>query len=236
MRHAVHARGGCPIEFPLLRIGPVVGEARAALVAALRRFGAGDYAGLIITSQNAVAHLQSLLNEAWPQTGPMVSTSASAPVFAVGQKTADALAALGLEALTPERSTGEALLALAAATVRPLRGARFLFPRAKDGRLAIIAGLRDAGAEVDALTLYTTHKLLDGPCLPPTIRIDWVTFMSPSAVEAFVERTDLMEWTRVACIGPTTAERAHELGLPVDVVSETQSFEAMLEAMVVRGS
>jgi uroporphyrinogen-III synthase len=120
-------------------------------------------------------------------------------------------------------------LATVVATVPELQSRRFLFPRARTGREAVLSGLVAHGARVDTVTLYDTLPITSGPALPAGVH--WLTFMSPSAVEAFHRRAPLPPGIRIACIGPTTAAAVAALGWRVDAVAEEQSVEAMLAAM-----
>jgi uroporphyrinogen-III synthase len=43
---------------------------------------------------------------------------------------------------------------------------------------------------------------------------------------------DVLRRTKVACIGPVTAEAAKELGVAVDLVANTHTIDALVEAIV----
>jgi uroporphyrinogen-III synthase len=68
-------------------------------------------------------------------------------------------------------------------------------------------------------------------------RIDVVTFLSPSAVHAFVRFFSCAEFSRlpsrplVAAIGPTTAAAAGEENLPVDGVARESTSAGLVEAV-----
>jgi len=59
-------------------------------------------------------------------------------------------------------------------------------------------------------------------------KIDFITFTSPSTVEAFVELTEKIPKTQCVCIGTTTAQRAIELGFKSVITPEQYTTEAML--------
>lgn len=229
MAEAVFDRGGLPVELPLIAIAPPEERDRRRLVSALQKLAASHYQGFLVTSVNTVHQLDPL----WEQAS-VEPANITTPVFAVGVKTAAALQQRGLACHTGE-GTAESVLTLVKQHLPELSQLRFLFPRADEGRETLVRGLTAAGAHVDRINAYRTVPLFDGPHLPPTIRVDWVTFTSPSAAEVFAVRTDLAPWTRVACIGPTTAHAAQQLGFEVSVVSPEQTVEAMLDAMIQAG-
>lgn len=227
LEKALTAAGARAIPFPVVRIEAVSGEERALLRRAVDGLGAGEYAGLIVTSVNAVIHLAPLLREAGVELAALDTVC-----FAIGNKTAAALRELGVDPLLARESVAESLLVTVREQISEVTGASFLFPRARRGRTVLIDGLRDAGARVDALTAYETLEVTDGPDLPDDRDIHWVTFTSPSAVEAFLARAAIPAGARVACIGPTTARAAEQEGLTVAAVPEEQTVEAMVAAMV----
>lgn len=212
------------VEYAVLVIRAVEGEERRRAREAVGELVQGRYHGLLLTSQTAV----NLLVDLSAAEGLDPATW-RAEVFAVGAKTGAALRRHGVSPTVAHPSTSDGLLTTVRAVIPEPGGCRFLFPRARAGRLAVLRGLREDGAEVEALTLYDTLPVEVGAPLPPDI--DWITFMSPSAVDVFVQRAALAPGTRVACIGPTTAAAARTAGLRVDAVPADQSVEAMLEAM-----
>ncbi|MGJ9457114.1 uroporphyrinogen-III synthase [Oceanobacillus sp. CF4.6] len=58
--------------------------------------------------------------------------------------------------------------------------------------------------------------------------IDFITFTSPSTVEAFVELAEAIPRKNVVCIGTTTKQRAEELGFSTLHTPEEFTTEAML--------
>ena len=127
----------------------------------------------------------------------------------------------------------------------PIRGKRFLLPRANVGREILAEELRKAGAEVTDLTAYRvliTDTERDGE---PDIyrllldrRVDVVTFTSASTVRNFVEllgreqAQDLLQQTTVACVGPVTAEAAVQLGVQTNVMPSEYTVPALVDAIV----
>lgn len=58
--------------------------------------------------------------------------------------------------------------------------------------------------------------------------LDFITFTSPSTVEAFVEMTERIPATPCVCIGTTTEQRAQELGFNSVISPKEFTIEAML--------
>ena len=67
--------------------------------------------------------------------------------------------------------------------------------------------------------------------------IDCVTFTASSTVENFVgafgaeEAADLLTKTRVACIGPITADTARKRGLGVDAEADEYTIPGLVEVV-----
>jgi uroporphyrinogen-III synthase len=68
-------------------------------------------------------------------------------------------------------------------------------------------------------------------CLPD---VDMITFTSSSTVRHFVDAMTgaLPDKVRVACIGPITAQTAHELGLRVDIIAQEYTTRGLVDAIV----
>jgi uroporphyrinogen III methyltransferase/synthase len=66
-------------------------------------------------------------------------------------------------------------------------------------------------------------------------KVDIITFTSSSTVTNFVaglRRTEISKIrSRIACIGPKTAQTATEAGLRVDISAKKQTMPGLLEAM-----
>ncbi len=116
-----------------------------------------------------------------------------------------------------------------------------LLPRADIATDTLVAGLQQAGWEVDDVTAYRTVR-----AAPPaaevreaikTGRFDAVVFTSSSTVRNLVGIAGKPHpSTVVACIGPATAKTAEEHGLRVDVLSPTASGAALVDALAEYGT
>jgi uroporphyrinogen III methyltransferase / synthase len=162
-----------------------------------------------------------------------------AKLAAIGPATAQKIEGAGLRVdVVPEEYRAEALVK----ALDALSGDRILIPRAKVAREILPDKLRETGAEVVVPPAYESvpstegkeelaRRLLSG-------EIDCVTFTASSTVENFVvafgagEAARLLAETRVACIGPITADTARKHDLRVDVEAEEYTISGLVEAVV----
>ena len=119
-----------------------------------------------------------------------------------------------------------------------LRGRAFAFPRAAEGREALVGLLEAEGATVEAVVSYRLRlgDLASAEALEAVASADVLTFLSGRTLEGFLARTGprgrgFLERAVVAVIGPVAKARAAELGVRVDVVPEKASAEALLDAL-----
>ena len=228
---ALRAAGAVPIEAAAIAIKPP--ERWDALDVALA--GIATYDWMVFASANAVDAVASRLERLIPPPDfPALR------IGAVGPATAGAAAArFGHVHFVPSVHTGEVL-----AEELPIApAARVLLPGAELARPELRAGLVARGATVDAVTAYRT--IADpglGPALEAMPRPDAVMFTSPSSVDALVVQlasaAPSLSWNLedpgrpvLACIGPSTAAAAYRAALPVDVVAETHSVEALVSTL-----
>lgn len=145
-------------------------------------------------------------------------------VAVVGRKSADRVRNAGLNVdLWPRRHTA-ADLAEQFAGVN-VSGLRVLIPRAEEGQRTIPDALRALGARVREVIVYRTVKptVISGQVRERLQRneVDLVVFSSPSAalncMELFKQlgKPELARVLPAACIGPTSAEAARNLGFSV---------------------
>jgi uroporphyrinogen-III synthase len=221
LRRALEAEGAIVLELPLIEIVPVSGAEAEALAAAIARLRAGHYDAVLFGSANAAR----LVVEAGAEV------PARTRIFTIGEATRRALGALGEGAAVAEVAVSEGLLeSVQREFGKALRGHRFFYPRAREGRDVAIDALRAAGTDVDLVVAYETQSAAELPDLPRAL--DWITLASPSAVRAFVERFGSAATARVACIGPVTEAAARELGLRVDLVARDHSAAGLVRALL----
>lgn len=224
---ALTGAGAAVVRLPVLQVVDAE-DGGAALATAVARIR--SYRWLVLTSANAVERLAGAIRDGRDLAGVQLA--------AVGDATAAALAARGLQAdLVPEQRTGAALAA--ALPGPPATGdggpARILYPRAGDARPELADGLRARGWAVDEVVAYRTVAVAAAGLPPASLdaarAADVVTLASPSAVEAYLAAVGRPTGA-VACIGPVTAEAACRAGLAVDVVADRAGSEELVQALV----
>ncbi len=229
----LRAEGARPLELPTIETQQRADP--AAVANAAHKLREGRYKWVAFTSAIAVdAFLDSLAAQ---ETD--ARAFAGARICAIGAATQRALAARGLIAdVVPSEATGEAAAA-AIVALGGLRNEPVLLPRAENAHPALPAGLQAAGALVDDLTLYLSAAPADPPAdVLAAIRagaVDVATFTSSSTVKNLAQILDgdlsSLSTATVACIGPTTAATATELGLTPDVIATDHSVQGLIAAL-----
>ena len=196
----------------------------------------GRYQWILFTSVNAVDAVWSKFEE----LGLDARSFAGVHLGAVGQKTADALIARGMQPeLVPHRTKQNAA-GLAEAfpeyveDIDPV--SRVLLPRADLGSDVLVDSLQEKGWEVDDVVAYRTVRAAPPPPetrdMIKTGGFDAVCFTSPSTVKNLVGIAGKPHSrTIIACIGPVTAAEAREQGLRVDVVPEVADIPNLVDAL-----
>ena len=220
------------LEFPTIKIQPPgdFGPLDAAI------HDLDSFGWIIFTSANGVAAFVERLGY---HGLDLRAVPRDAKLAAIGPATADAVRAAGLRVdVVPEEYRAEALLQ--ALLDGSPAGGKVLIPRAKVAREVLPEKLREAGMEVVVPPAYETvpseegkdelkEKLSSGG-------VDCVTFTASSTVDSFVgafgeEAGELVSNTRVACIGPITAETARGYGIRVDVEATEYTIPGLVRAV-----
>jgi uroporphyrinogen III methyltransferase / synthase len=227
--------GAEAVTIPTIRIEPV--EDTAEIDAACDVAERFDW--LVFTSVNGVSHFMSRFRDRRD-----IRDLKGVRICAVGPETAAAVTQNGIRVdLTPAEHRAEGLIA-ALGDLEDIRGKRFLLPRAQIAREVLGDELRKAGGDVVEVAVYRNaaeseassqdvyRMLLDR-------KIDAVTFTSASTVRNFVhmlgdeQAVDLLRTTAVAAIGPVTAEAAQQLGITANVIPDSYTVPALVEALVM---
>jgi uroporphyrinogen III methyltransferase/synthase len=221
------------IEFPTIEIRPP--EDFGPLDEAIRELDSSDW--LIFTSVNGV---DSFLERLAHHGLDLRAVPRAAKIAAIGPATAERIEGSGLRVdVVPGEYRAEALLAEVSGA--SLAGSRVLIPRAKVAREVLPEKLREAGAEVVVPPAYESVPSSEGgEDLERRLRegeVDCVTFTASSTVESFVrvfgeEAAELLEKTKVACIGPITAGTARGYGLRVDAEAREYTIPGLTQAVV----
>jgi uroporphyrinogen III methyltransferase/synthase len=207
------------VLMPLIAQVPIATAIRQFTPSKLRRF-----THVVVTSPYGVRQLMHNLS----QNGLDARALAGKTLVAVGPKTADVLAEVGLRAdIVPAAYSQEGILEV----LRDVKGALFLLPVAQDARSTLATVLRQRGAKV--VTVVSTYKTV------PRKRIigqprdgDWVVFTSSSTVKAFFGRFGaLKKQIRCISIGPMTqATLALYTDGPI-VMAQAATATAIAEAL-----
>jgi uroporphyrinogen III methyltransferase/synthase len=216
----------------MIRIEPI--RASAEIDAALARLA--EYDVLLLTSANAARQLAARAAERKCDLAGL-----RAEVVCVGPATSAAALELGLsvQRVPAGRFDAEGMLEEIQRELSPA-GRRFLLPRAEQGREVLPEGLRQAGAEVDAIAVYRTvaadvareglsARLTQGA-------FDALTFASPSSVRHFFggldgEAREAAGRCILAAIGPVTADALRAEGFEPDVLPDRSEAKALVDAL-----
>jgi uroporphyrinogen-III synthase len=216
---ALRAQGHDVIIAPLLRIAPIADAS----------IGAGPWAAILITSANAAPAVAAHAR---------VTQLRTLPVFAVGQRSADAIGAAGFADVTSADGNVSDLARLVAARLPP--AARLLYLAGED-RVGDLAGeLRARGFVVETTTIY---RAVAATGLPPTAAaalasgIDAVLHFSRRSAETYVDAARAAGMVANAlkpihfCLSPQVAEPLAQAGA-ADIRVAERPNEALLLALI----
>ncbi len=241
--------GAEPIEFPTIRIVPPA-DGYAALEAVLATTAlpamhpspdsvAGENKShrsidwMVFTSSNSVRHVLGWLEA----TGRDARALGGMKIAAIGPATAEALRECGIRAdFIPSESVAEAIVAEFPESVT---GRRIVLPRAEEAREILPELWRNHGALVEVVPVYRTELETDGAehirDLLAQREIDAITFTSSSTVRNFVtamQGTVIPPETRLATIGPITAETCRELIREPDCIADAYTIDGLLSVLM----
>lgn len=161
-----------------------------------------------------------------------------AALACVGPATEKALQAKGLSAqfVSPVHEA-ESAARLFAESHNP-QGLRILWPCGNLANPKLKRTLEQAGAQVDALTVYETRLRTDiseAECLALSQSFDLLIFTSGSAVTAF-QQLNAAHWWRfaevpVACLGPQTQQTAQAVFARVAIQAAPHTLEGLQQAI-----
>lgn len=186
----------------------------------------GRFDWVVVTS---AAGVRALLSAVDPSPGPRWA--------AVGPRTAEALAERGVAAAAVPAESRAVRIAGAMAGLGPLAGARVLLARADAAAADLPAALRDAGALVEALSVYHTvvgpessragvSAALADPALAGAV------FASGSAVRGLLSLGgDAARRLPAITIGPSTTAVAAAEGLTVVAEAASAGIDGLIMAI-----
>jgi len=230
--------GAVPEEVPTISVEPPRNPQQ--MDKAVRGLVEGRYEWIAFTSVNAV----KAVREKFEEYGLDARAFSGLKIAAVGDKTAEAIAAWGLRAdLVP---SGEQSAAGLLADWPPYDDVldpinRVFLPRADIATETLVAGLIDLGWECDDVTAYRTVRATPPPAPTrdaiKTGRFDAVVFTSSSTVRNLVGIAGKPHpSTVIAVIGPATAKTAEEHGLRVDVMAPQPDVALLVDALADFGA
>lgn len=223
----IEQRNGIALVAPLIEIVSTVKQEQVAIIRNIQR-----YEWIVFTSANGVDFfMERLLSEVGN------TQLKNCRIAAVGSKTNQALQNWKLEAdFIPSIYNADTM------------AEEFLIHMEPQGPILLVQGersrtiLNDAFKKqlipTDSIQIYTTitHQAAQGKLqeLLLSEKIDYITFASPSTVDAFINLTEdssLYKSRKVVCIGTTTEERAQTVGFSNTITPKTFTIEGMLAAI-----
>ncbi|MDQ3485574.1 MAG: uroporphyrinogen-III synthase [Actinomycetota bacterium] len=235
---SLRSYGGVPEEVPTISVEPPRNPLQ--MDKAVRGLVEGRYEWIVFTSVNAVRAVR----EKFDDYGLDARAFSGLKVAAVGDKTAEVIAAWGIRAdLVP---TGEQSARGLLEDWPPYDDLldpinRVFLPRADIATETLVAGLHELGWEVDDVTAYRTVRAAPPPAPTrdaiKTGKFDAVVFTSSSTVRNLVGIAGKPHAsTVIAAIGPATAKTCEEHGLRVDVISPQPAQEDLAIALADFGA
>jgi uroporphyrinogen III methyltransferase/synthase len=217
------------VELPTIKIVPPA-DKYAALDHEVEKLS--TYQWLIFTSTNGVDAFFSRLALKKLDARALGNVK----VAVIGPATAARLKTYGIQAdVIPERFVAESLAAKLVPEMA--KTTKVLLVRAQTAREVLPEALKAHGANVTIVLAYQTvpavenkAKLVD---LLTAKKIDMITFTSSSTVQNLVQlldnKTELLQDTALACIGPITAATCEKSGLKPTLVATKFTIPALAE-------
>jgi len=220
---SVRAVGGVPVIAPLINFAS--SDDPTTLANALHELQDGQYDWLVVTSATTV----DVLN------GQRVRVPEGTRIAAIGETTAAALQLAGYVVDFAPASDNSARGLVKEWPDAATRG-RVLIPQSDVPDPTLRAGLQKLGFAVESVTAYRTVGVPVSPDVAGDVasgRIRAILVTSGSIARQVEEQlAPLPDDTVVACIGPRTAFDARAAGLPVHVIAEERTVEALIDALV----
>ncbi len=234
------------IEFPTIEVVPP--ESFKKLDKSIDQIGTYDW--LIFTSRNGVKYFFKRFFEKERDIRDLKGLK----ICSIGRKTAAEVKKYGIKTdLIPDEFRAEGLIeafSIQHSTTsnkpttphaKPLKGMKFLLPRAEVAREIFPEKVRQLGGEIDIPVAYRTIKpdflgkrlrrfLEEG-------RISIATFTSAATFHNFREimgedADELLKRVTIAVIGPVTAKAVEKAGLKVHIMPKEATIEAMVEEII----
>ncbi len=197
---------------------------------------------LVLTSRNVVEFIAARARAIGVDLPARLSATNSRPLVAVvGQATEQSAREAGWR--VDYVSSGRTGTDLSRELGEKIRGCRLLLPRSDRASSDLPRALAEAGADVvDVIAYKTLTNTAGDPNVLAAVRageVDVVSFASPSAFRAFVQRLgdetvrNLAGKTRFAAIGPTTAQAIREAGYEVAIEARVATAAGLAAAIAI---
>jgi len=217
--------GGIPVVVPLLKITGVDKEENLRLLKNWK-----SYEWIFFTSANGVHYFFQLLKK----YSINITSIETKKMAAVGHKTEDVLKKYSCQAdFIPTVYDADTMASEFLSDIN-VKGP-ILIVRGSRSREVLPHVFSDHEIPYDMATVYqtvynTSAKRRLNEVLNNGI-IDYITFTSPSTVEAFVEMAEEEVDKQCVCIGTTTEKRARELGFTSLLTPKQFTVDAMIEIL-----
>ncbi len=220
---SLRSQGAVPVVAPLINFGPTTDQ--AALDDALAKLAAGEFDWLTITSATTVDVLFA----------HRAVIPKSTKIAAVGETTAAALEAVGYTVtLVPEKDNSAQGMAEQLIALEP-EPRSILTLRSEIAKPVLTRSLIKAGHDVSSIVAYRTVGVPVTDRIRRDVdsgRINAILITSGSVAQQVREQfPDIPDDTLLAAIGPRTAKDARKAGLPITVVADRQTVDALIDAV-----
>jgi hydroxymethylbilane synthase len=225
----LQSKGAETIAIPLIKFAPTINADQAA--EELPQLDACDR--IVFTSANGVRYFNSLIPAEQ-------SLRWRDKMFFVGPKTAQTMQRTwqGPQPFPLQSEFGETYSARDYAQSLDIgQGEKIIAPAAVVHMKEVVTILSEKGADVSTWPIYaTSNETISEQALADLGKgFDAILFVSPSAVKSFCEQVkdyrDVLKSAIVGCIGNTTASRARDLGIEVQVVPERFTTDDLVDAL-----
>lgn len=229
---ALHGQGAEVLELPLIDINEDETSTGEEIWPTL-----GSYRWIVFTSPNGVKHFFEKFYRKFED----LRCIGGMRVACIGETTAQAVRNQRLTVdLVPDEAVAESL-AESLLKEETLENETVLVITGNRNHDALIERLEEGQAIVDAFPVYRT-ELTDLDEHPAATRFreagaDAITFASSSAVDSFVQQAKNLQpgegarRPKCVAIGPKTAERMRQAGLPVDRIAKEASISGLVRAV-----